>query len=261
MLCSWCEPWPVRTPKPEQEKVNSYQYYFFTDLDGTMLGDDVLAERFLDICRRNRIAVIPVTARLCRNIRMHVLPLFPGYAFPALIGGIGTEIWHSDTGLDTGWDSCLRKNWDSARIISLLEKSGLPLQEKESLTDLKISCSITPDYIKDGAIERLKGELAARAVDCLVIVSQGVFLDILPSQAGKRKAIEYLVRKWGIETDRIMTAGDSQNDADILSMPCRSVIVGNAFPEIRGLRGDAIYPARGCFAAGLIEALEAWNIM
>ena len=94
-------------------------------------------------------------------------------------------------------------------------------------------------------------------------------LDILPVGAGKRNAIEFLMKKNGFHLDNTVFSGDSGNDLPVLISPIPSTLVRNASVEVkqevqrhaRNLgTADSLYLARGGFkgmngnyAAGIVE--------
>ena len=70
-----------------------------------------------------------------------------------------------------------------------------------------------------------------------VIFSHHEFLDVLPDGASKGNAMHYLARRWGLAMDRILVAGDSGNDADMLRGGAQAVVVANHSSELRQLKG------------------------
>ena len=74
----------------------------------------------------------------------------------------------------------------------------------------------------------------------------------------KGAAAAYLARRWSIDPQRVVVAGDSGNDAAMFHMGFRGIVVGNARPELRSLVSPDIYHATAEFAAGVLEGLEYW---
>ncbi|MBZ0256939.1 HAD family hydrolase, partial [bacterium] len=63
--------------------------------------------------------------------------------------------------------------------------------------------------------------------------------------------------KWGVPMERILTAGDSGNDEDMLKNPCLSVVVSNYSKELEPLRNNpTVYFADGEYAAGILEGMD-----
>ena len=95
-----------------------------------------------------------------------------------------------------------------------------------------------------------------------VIHSHEAYLDILPIRASKGLAIRYLIMKWGLTPERVLVAGDSGNDEEMLRGNTLGVVVGNYSPELRHLYGKPrIYFAEKSYADGIIEGIEYYNFL
>ena len=96
-------------------------------------------------------------------------------------------------------------------------------------------------------------------------------LDVLPINASKLHAMEFLIHQQGYSVDRTLFAGDSGNDLHALTSQINAVLVANAEEEVKtkaietvraaGL-SDTLYVAQGDFlgmngnyAAGVLEGL------
>jgi sucrose-phosphate synthase len=85
---------------------------------------------------------------------------------------------------------------------------------------------------------------------------------VLPLRASKGKAIRYLADKWEIPVERILVAGDSGNDEEMLRGATLGVVVGNYSPELEALRGrPRIYFAKAHFAAGILEGMDHYAFL
>jgi sucrose-6-phosphatase len=96
-------------------------------------------------------------------------------------------------------------------------------------------------------------------------------IDILPPRANKLLAIRFLIRKQGMHESRVVFAGDSGNDLDVLTSGMQAILVGNAAPDVRETATDRLkekgqvarlYLAKGDFhgmngnyAAGVMEGV------
>jgi hypothetical protein len=106
-------------------------------------------------------------------------------------------------------------------------------------------------------------------------------LDILPGNAGKREAIEFLMAQLGFENKEVIFAGDSGNDISVMASPIQAVLVANASDEVKQAArqqaeangcGNQLYLAQGNFhglngnySSGILEGVvhymnrvEAW---
>jgi len=83
--------------------------------------------------------------------------------------------------------------------------------------------------------------------------------DYTPDANCNRAAIPD-VYKWNLEPARLLVAGDSGNDADMLSGDALGVVVANHTVELEELRGHPrIYFADGAHAWGVIEGIEHYD--
>ena len=66
-----------------------------------------------------------------------------------------------------------------------------------------------------------------------IIISKPFFLELLPVDADKGKALEYLADNLNIPASRVMSIGDSMNDLGMIEYAGTGVAVGNAIPRIK----------------------------
>ena len=94
-------------------------------------------------------------------------------------------------------------------------------------------------------------------------------MDVLPENATKLHAIDFLRQQLGYSLDEVVFAGDSGNDLPVLASPIPSVLVANASPEVRATAQNlaannkhALYLASGAntemngnYSAGVLEGV------
>nr|WP_316045883.1 HAD-IIB family hydrolase [Planococcus glaciei] len=111
-------------------------------------------------------------------------------------------------------------------------------------------------YVADEKpVEEFRNKLAASGIPYKLIFSGGKDVDIVPEESGKGRALQYLLDKYKVEDAKLLVAGDSGNDLEMLTLGFPSVIVGNAQPEL--LESDEhprIFRAKKGFAGGIHEA-------
>lgn len=78
--------------------------------------------------------------------------------------------------------------------------------------------------------QQLKEEIGYK---CVIFTSKPYFLEVLPYQAGKGEALEFLCKKLGIKREQTMAFGDSMNDESLLRYTYHSVAMCNGLPEIQ----------------------------
>ena len=177
-----------------------------------------------------------------------------------LVTAVGTEIYYRDSmEPDPGYQLHLDYRWKPRAIREAMENTnGVRLQGAAEQRRYKISYFVDP--AKAPSIPEITRRLRQKHLHANVVFSHGMYLDILPVRASKGSAIRYLADKWGIPFDSILVAGDSGNDAEMLSGNTLGVVVGNHSEELDGLRDrERIYFADGHYAWGILEGIEYYD--
>jgi sucrose-phosphate synthase len=122
----------------------------------------------------------------------------------------------------------------------------------------KISYLVNPAQAP--SLAEIQRHLLQHQLDVQMIYSHEEFLDILPSRASKGDAVNYCADKWNFPMEKILVAGDSGNDEQMLGGRAKAVVVGNYSPELEKLRGqNSIYFAEGNYAQGILEAIAYYG--
>jgi len=244
------------------KRLTGIQRLFITDIDNTLIGDHESLHRLLDILdeSRHKLAWGVATGRslelTLEAMTEHRIPM-PDI----LICSVGTELYYGpDLRLDIGWQQHISHLWKPEQIKEVLSQfPWLVSQEAEGQRSHKISY-----YLEniDNRLRIIQETIESNRLRCQVIYSHGQFLDILPYRASKGKAVNYLQYKYEFLPRHVMVAGDSGNDADMLSGRTRGLIVGNHSSELEYLKGSPrTYFARGEYAAGIIEGLHHFGLI
>ena len=232
------------------------------DLDDTLLGDRDALARLLDWIRVQRefLAFGVATGRKLDSA-LYVLKEWGVPAPDVIISGIGTEIRYrfNDT-LDLGWHNHIRQGWRRDDLAAALrEVPGLTLQSRRKQGPLKLSYNVKPARLPP--LDALQELIHRAGLQANLVYSQARHLDVLPQRASKGQAVRYLAFKWGIPSDRIITAGDSGNDRDMLLGDMLGIVVGNHSPELAALRGRArVYFANQPCAGGILEGIRHYAL-
>jgi sucrose-6-phosphatase len=259
-----------------------------TDLDRTLLPNGAQPESAgarealkALIARSGMLLAFVSGRRLALHesaIAEYDLPI-PNFA----ITDVGTGLFgRTNTGWekDAGWEAHLASSWrghSAAELGSWLEDLGdLALQESASQAPFKLSYDVRSIERGPALVETVKARLAERAVEATVVwsvdetVPMGL-LDVLPARAGKLHAVRWLAARCHVAPDRLVYAGDSGNDLEILRSEIPSVLVANATDEVRQLAQE-LSQKNGCerrlhlatggylgmngnYAAGILEGL------
>lgn len=243
-------------------RLTGSSHLLITDIDNTLVGDDLSMQRLLVLLGKygDHIAWGVATGRslelTLESMNENNIPI-PDI----LICSVGTEIYYGpDLRYDKGWRKHISDGWkldDIKRVLSDLP--FLQFQEAEGQTSHKISYYMedNPEYLAE-----VHRRLQDAKLPCQVIYSHGRFLDILPQRASKGKAIKYLKYKYEFPPSKVLVAGDSGNDEDMLRGRNNSLVVGNHSDELKILVGRPnIFFSEKCYAAGIIDGLFRYGFI
>jgi sucrose-phosphate synthase len=249
------------------KRLAEVEYLLIADIDGTLLGDEAALEKLKQTMEmhRGRIGFGVATGR-ARELAAEVLQANGLTDVDVLVAAVGSEIYYTrDYVYDKEWASQLKSKWCPDRVRAALDPlSFLFLQaEEHSQREFKISYDLADDVPPAEALEQIQEALAKAGAAHSLIFSHGKFVDVLPHRASKGKAIRYLAGKWDIPLDRVITAGDSGNDRDMLVGETAGIVVGNHDPELAELKETGVhrvYFAQSHFAEGILEGLEHYGV-
>lgn len=214
------------------------------DADATLLGDDMALQALRRVVAQRRIAVMVNSSRsvasVRRSLRGRLAPM-------AIAGGMGTELEMFGRRV-AAWERRFAA-WDAEAVHAILAGLGLTPHPAEHQLAAKVSYAVPP------ARRPEVSRALAAAPPHRVVVSGATDFDVIPRGAGKGAVARYAARRLGVPEHRVVTAGDSANDADLLGFGT-PILVGNATPGLRrALRHRPIRPARLSRASAIREAL------
>jgi sucrose-phosphate synthase len=238
------------------------------DIDNTLLGDDDALKALIRKIEEGRklkghhkIGLAFVSGRSLDSaldvLKSNNLPT-PDF----LITSVGSEIYYGHGMLeDDGWKQHVDYRWRPDELRKALAGvPGLKLQAKSAQREHKVSYFIDPNIAP--TIRKIQALLRQLDLHAKLIFSHGEYLDLLPVRASKGLAIRYLSIKWGLPPERILVAGDSGSDEDMLRGNTLGLVVGNYSPELERLRGrERVYFAEGKFAWGILEGMEHYDFL
>ncbi|WP_153731692.1 HAD-IIB family hydrolase [Sporosarcina obsidiansis] len=231
-------------------------YLLATDLDHTLVGDPSSLSNLFTHYQKQQfdVALVYVTGRHLDSalnlIEKENLPI-PNI----LITDVGAAVYLApDWKEDEVWSAWINETWTPDEILRLsqnfpsLIKQDLPHQRR-------ISFTLDPDQAE--LVQAVKQNLKQHEILHHIVFSSGRDLDILPERSGKGKAVDYVLRKYAKPEVHVLLAGDSGNDAEMLSLDYPAVIVGNAQIELDELPfHPLLYRATEHYAAGIQEAWD-----
>lgn len=243
---------PIRLPGVDRLLV--------ADLDGTLTGDDEGLRELLAALERAGdgvgfgIATGRTLDRALAEIGAHGIPL-PD----VLISGTGTALHYGERlTIDHSWERHVHHRWDREAAATALTDLPLAPAGDEFQTPLRLRYERADDRGPSAA--EVRRHLRQRGVHANVIGDRSRRLDVIPGRASPGQAIRFLCFKWGLPADRLLTAGDSGNDADMLTGQTMGVVVANHTPELDRLRGrPRVYFSRRPHAWGVLDGIARYD--
>lgn len=262
-------------------------YTLFTDLDRTLIpnGDHPADTRALSVLQvfseQIGLDIIYVSGRDLNLVEQAITD----YDLPrpiVAITDVGSRIHYrqGSTWLENeSWAEHLHRGWDRNKLNQLADEladiQGLSLQESSRQSTFKLSY-----YAETGALTEIHADITGLCLqigfDTNIIcsideTSDTGLIDILPPQASKLQAMEFLIAQHNYDPNKLVFAGDSGNDMNVLISPFKSVLVNNATHEVKQQAlslvlannlEQTLYIARGGFFAlnghyssGILEGL------
>ena len=259
-----------------------------SDLDRTIIPNGYQEESanarpvFRQLAEHPNIYLAYVSGRdkklILDAIEEFYLPM-PDYA----IGDVGTTLYRVINGnwqLLDDWSYEIGLDWKGLGRDKLSEFFGdmeeIRLQEPEKQNQYKLSFYTAQNVDYQQLIKKIRAVLAKKGVHASIIwsvdeISANGLLDIIPARANKLHAIQFLMQQERFSEDRMVFAGDSGNDLDVLTSGLQAILVKNAMDEVRKeaietlsgkhmtnrlyLPKGNFYGMNGNYAAGLIEGL------
>ena len=249
-----------------QQRLKTVSAMLISDIDGTLISDtkdyvgledlkQVLADR------GDRFVFGVATGRSLSLIR-EVLEEYKMPMPDLIISSVGSSIYYGpeEGHLDKGWRKHIQYRWNRDTIESTaLRVDGLELQEESNQEPCKISFYVDKDKFE---LEALHKELGTMERNVNIMITRGMFLDILPKRASKGRAVRYLNQKWSIPVDRTVVCGDSGNDIDMFHGPFSGVVVSNHSEELASLKGaKRVHFASQPSSAGVLEGMKHFGLI
>jgi len=234
----------------------------FTDLDQCLLGHDEGLRQFIALLGSHRKCT---TFGIATGRRLDsALLIIKQYGIPrpdVLITSLGTEIHYAPhLERDPFWSEHIGYLWQPAAVRRALSAlPGLVPQAKREQTLFKISYHYDP--LLAPGIEELATLLRSQELTVNLIHSFGQYLDVIPARASKGQALRYVAQRWGIPLERILVAGGSGADEDMMRGNTLAVVVANRHGEELSRLTDleGIFFADQPHALGLLQAIEHYD--
>lgn len=233
-----------------------------TDVDDTLTGDD---EALTLLLKRLETTDAEVGFGIATGRTLaEALTLMEEIAVrvpDVLITAAGTEL-HYGTHLlpDRSWERQIRYRWDRDEVARVLGSiPGIePLAQAE--TAYRLRYRLDPDQAP--SLREIRRHVRSQGLRVTSIIDHSAYLDVVPIRASPGLAIRFFCFKWNLEPQRLLVAGDSGNDWDMLSGDTLGVVVSNHTPELESLRGrPRVYFAKSPHARGILEGIDWYDFL
>ncbi len=253
---------PALVSTPRARRLPEFDRLIVTDLDNTLTGDSEALKDFRDLIRSNEhIGFGIATGRPLKS----ALELIEQLDLPRpdlLDSDAGTQLHYGEKLTpDSSWRQQIGYAWKPNEIRAVVDDlPGLYPQASDKQSEFKISYEVDPQV--SPSITEIKKMLRAAGLRAKVVLSLGMYLDIVPVRGGSDLSMRHLLWKWGFPPERVLVAGDSGNDAGMLVGRTLGVVVGNFSPELQKLKNrPRIYFASAPHARGIIEGIDYYQFL
>ncbi len=221
-----------------------------TDMDRTIIPNGVQSEhplarkQFTEFCRQPQVVLTYVTGRhqdlVEEAIKHYELPV-PDFA----ITDVGSKIYRINGSAWQElqqWEDEIDQDWQGKSHQQLkqmfIDIPDLDLQEPDKQNTHKLSYYVSLHVKLKSLLSIMQQRLDDSGVKASLIWSVDEpkaigLLDVLPRNATKVHAIDFLRQQLGYTLNEVVFAGDSGNDLAVLESPIPSVLVANATEEVR----------------------------
>jgi len=236
----------------------------FSDLDQSLLGDLNALRQFVAMLQEHRKNVLFGIATGRRFDSALTVMKKHGIPNPdVLISSLGTRVHYGPSLTeDDHWTRHIDHHWNRKRIVQALsDQPGLELQSKTMQSEFKISYYHDPE--KAQSIDEIIALLHQQEITANVICSFGQYVDIVPARASKGQALRYIALRLDIPLQKILVAGGSGADEDMIRGNTLAVVVANRHHEELSqlVDLDRIYFAKKGHALGILEAIDHYRFL
>lgn len=251
------------TSKPQiniGKRLSQLRKFLICDLDGTLIEEkpDVGLAAFTEQINQRRsdlifgLATGRNKALTKKALSQHQLP-----QPDIVICSAGSELYYTSDFLpDSGWKKHISYRWNRAKLEKVLSYfPKINLQEEDAQWEFKLSYYVDADFNEDD-LAALYHLLSEHKLKVNILLTDNLYLDLLPYRASKGNALKYLSYKWKAPLEDFITAGNGGNDLDMLKGKPQGIVVANYSPELQQLQNTkGIYFAKQSLYKGVLEGI------
>ncbi|WP_237227917.1 HAD-IIB family hydrolase [Rubinisphaera sp. JC750] len=251
----------LATPRKKRQ-IPNFDRLIITDLDNTLTGDNEALAEFIELIKQyENVGFGIATGRPLSAVKRMVEDL--NLPMPDLLNtAVGTELYYGE-GLvpDHSWRDQIGYQWKPDEIRAVLDaQPGFYRQREEQQTEFKISYEIDTQVAP--SLTEIKTVLRQAGLRANVVLSLGMYLDVIPVRGGSEYSMRHLLYRWGFAPEKVLVAGDCGNDEGMLKGRTLGVVVGNHSPELNKLKNwPRIYFAEATHARGIIEGIQYYQFL
>jgi len=231
-----------------------------TDVDDTLTGDEEALAELVDRLHEAGAKVgFGIATGRTLDEALKILEDLGLWVPDLLITASGAQIYYGARLIrDRSWERQIRHRWEPDAVRTALEDdAALEFDMAESIP-YRLRYRFGEDFAPDE--RQVRRRLRNAGLHATPIIDHGMHLDVLPGRASPGTAIRFLSFKWNLAPERLLVAGDSGNDADMLSGDTLGVVVGNHTDELDPLQDHPrVYFAERGYAGGIIEGIEHYD--
>ncbi|GAB1263024.1 glucosylglycerol-phosphate synthase [Aurantivibrio plasticivorans] len=230
-----------------------------TDLDGTFLGGspENRTKLYQLVAAHPDIDLVFVTGRGLES----VIPLLSDPTIPqpdyiicdvgcTVVDGEALQPLHAIQGE-------IEKLWPGEHVVEDALADITPLQRQEVPQERRCSYFCNENDISNEL------EDIVESLDCDLLYSAELYLDVLPKGINKGKTLRNLVNHLGIDPELVMVAGDTLNDLSMYEQGFKGVCVGESEPKLLDATYNRarVYHARLSGCGGILEAFGHFGFL
>jgi sucrose-phosphate synthase len=255
-------PAPILTDKSTSRRLPDFDRLIITDLDNTLTGDDQSLREFVQMLQENEHVGFGIATGRRLDSAMQLIEELRLPRPDMISTDVGTQFHYGENLTpDRSWQKSIGYAWQPDRIREVLDQlPGLFPQPEDHQSAYKISYEVDTSICR--GVTKVKKALREAGLRAKVVMSLGMFLDIIPVRGGSEMSMRHFLLKWAFAPEHVLVAGDSGNDAGMLLGRTLGVVVGNHSPELRRLRHrPRVYFAKAEHAAGILEGIRYYNFL
>ena len=246
----------------QRTKLAGMDRLLVTDVDDTLTGDDEALATLLERLETTDANVgFGIATGRTLDESLALMGELEVRVPDVLITAAGSEL-HYGTHLlpDRSWERQIRYRWDRDEVERVV--GAIPGLERVAKAETKYRLRYRLDPRRAPNLREIRRRVRQKGLRVTTILDHEIYLDVVPVRASPGLAIRFFCFKWNLEPQRLLVAGDSGNDWDMLSGDTLGVVVSNHTPELERLRGrPRVHFAESPHARGILEGIDWYDFL